>query len=314
MAIPAASGYPQHSGVIIPEIWSGKILQKFYAACVMAQLCNTDYEGEIAKQGDVVKIRTTPDVIIRDYVKGQTLDVQNPEPDVIDFPIERAKYWNIGIDDIDKWQTDLPAMEDWSRDAAEQMKIEWDREFLADVYADAHPANRGATAGNISGNINLGAAGATNIVVGNGSGEVSPIAFLLRMGQVLDEQNIPDDDRKIVVPAWFIQRLKNSDIKDASLTGDGQSTLRSGRVGMVDRWEVFRSNLQPTEIQTATRCWNGVGVHKSGISFAAQLTKNEVLTQLEQTFGARARGLAVADWKVLKPDAIATYCISAGAE
>ena len=42
MAVPAAAGYPQHSGVTIPEIWSGKILTKFYASTVMAQLCNTD--------------------------------------------------------------------------------------------------------------------------------------------------------------------------------------------------------------------------------------------------------------------------------
>lgn len=313
MAIPAAAGYPQHSGIIIPEIWSGKILTKFYSACVMAHICNTDYEGEIKDQGDKIMIRTTPDVVINDYVKGQTLAVQNPQPNLIEFPIERAKYWNIHIDDIDRFQTDLPAMEDWSRDAAQQLKIKWDSEFLADVYADADPANRGATAGKISGNINLGAAGASNVVIGNGSGQVSPIEFLLGVSQVMDEQDTPEDERKIVVPAWFVARLKNSDIKDASLTGDGKSALRSGRVGMVDRLEVFGSNLLPSEVQTATRCWNIIAAHKSAVSFAAQMTKNEVIPQLEGTFGSRARGLAVADWKVLKPQQLVTGCISAGA-
>ena len=81
---------------------------------------------------------------------------------------------------------------------------------------------------------------------------------------------------------------------------------------MVDRLEVFNSNLLPTEVQTSTKCWNIIAAHKSAISFAAQFTKNEVLEKLENTFGSRARGLAVADWKVLKPQALVTACVSAG--
>lgn len=312
MSIPAAAGFPQQSGILIPEVWSGKILVKFYAACVMAQVCNTDYEGEIKSQGDKVIIRTTPDVRIKNYTKGQILEVQNPQPNVIEFPIERAKYWNVHIDDIDRFQSDLDFQEDWSRDAAQQLKIDWDRDFLGDVYVDADPANRGIAAGAISGDIDLGASGSSNVVVGNGVGQVTPIAFLLNIAQVMDEQNVPEEDRKCVVPAWLTARLKNSDIKDASLTGDGKSALRSGRVGVVDRLEVFNSNLIPTEMQSTTKCWNGIATHRSAISFAAQLTQNQVIPVLEQTFGSAARGLAVADWKVLKPQALVSYCISKG--
>ena len=42
MAITAAAGTVQHSGVFIPEIWSTKLLVKFYAACVLASISNTD--------------------------------------------------------------------------------------------------------------------------------------------------------------------------------------------------------------------------------------------------------------------------------
>jgi hypothetical protein len=51
----------------IPEIWSGKLVEKFYASTVLAAISNTDYEGEIKNQGDRVKIRTKPTVTIRDY-------------------------------------------------------------------------------------------------------------------------------------------------------------------------------------------------------------------------------------------------------
>ena len=43
--INAASGTPQYSGTFIPEVWSTKLLVKFYAATVLAAICNTDYEG-----------------------------------------------------------------------------------------------------------------------------------------------------------------------------------------------------------------------------------------------------------------------------
>lgn len=45
MPFPVAQGVPSLSGTYIPEIWSGKLLEKFYKATVFAQIANTDYEG-----------------------------------------------------------------------------------------------------------------------------------------------------------------------------------------------------------------------------------------------------------------------------
>jgi hypothetical protein len=63
---PAYSGNAA-TGSFVPEIWSGKLIEKFYAATVLAAIANTDYEGEIKSQGDKVKIRTKPTITIRDY-------------------------------------------------------------------------------------------------------------------------------------------------------------------------------------------------------------------------------------------------------
>ena len=52
----------------IPEIWSGKLIEKFYAATVLAAISNTDYEGEIKSYGDRVKIRTKPTLAINNYL------------------------------------------------------------------------------------------------------------------------------------------------------------------------------------------------------------------------------------------------------
>ena len=58
---------PAYSGTFIPELWSGKMLEKFYSATVLAAISNTDYEGEISEKGDKVIIRQTPTITIRDY-------------------------------------------------------------------------------------------------------------------------------------------------------------------------------------------------------------------------------------------------------
>lgn len=311
MTIPSAAGVPQNSGILIPEIWSGKMLTKFYASTVLGSIANTDYEGEIKSEGDKVIIRTVPDIEINDYVKGQTLTIQHAESGKIILPIDRAKYWNFHVDDIDKFQSDLPFFDKWSDDASNQLKIRWDREALGEIYVDAHADNRGATAGKESASINLGAAGSTNIVVGNATGNVSPTDFLTRIGQCLDEQDVPEGDRFAVIPAWLVQKLKLSDLKNAFLTGDSLSPLRSGRVGDVDRLTLYSSNLLSTEMQTSTKCWRVIGGQKSALTFASQILNSEII-KAESTFGHLGRGLQVCGWKVIKPEALVTAVVSQG--
>lgn len=311
MTIPSAAGVPQNSGILIPEIWSGKMLTKFYASTVLGSVANTDYEGEIKSEGDKVIIRTVPDIEINDYVKGQTLTIQHAESGKIILPIDRAKYWNFHVDDIDKFQSDLPFFEKWSDDASNQLKIRWDREALGEIYVDAHADNRGATAGKESASINLGAAGSTNIVVGNATGNVSPTDFLTRIGQCLDEQDVPENDRFAIIPAWLVQKLKLSDLKNAFLTGDSLSPLRSGRVGDVDRLTLYSSNLLSTEMQTSTKCWRVIGGQKSALTFASQILNSDII-KAESTFGHLGRGLQVCGWKVIKPEALVTAVVSQG--
>lgn len=45
MAYPTAAGTLSHSGTMVPEVWSGKLLVKFYKATVFGEISNTDYEG-----------------------------------------------------------------------------------------------------------------------------------------------------------------------------------------------------------------------------------------------------------------------------
>ena len=187
MAYATSSGNPQYTGNFIPEIWSGKLIENFYDATVLAAISNTDYEGEIRNMGDTVNIRTTPEITIQTYVKGQTLSVENPDKAKLQLIIDKGEYFACVEDDIDQVQTDMNLMDMWSKDASERMKIKIDQRVLTDLLPDVSANNKGQTAGRISGNIDLGVAGtpealdATNV-----------IGKIVDMGTVLDEANCPE--------------------------------------------------------------------------------------------------------------------------
>lgn len=43
MAYPVVSGHPTYSGYFIPEVWSSKVIDKYYDNTVLSQISNTDY-------------------------------------------------------------------------------------------------------------------------------------------------------------------------------------------------------------------------------------------------------------------------------
>lgn len=297
--INVAAGAVQYSGNYVPNVvWSGKMLIKFYQSTVFGDICNTDYEGEISKMGDSLKIRTTPTITISDYTKFQDLDEEIPSSDPVTLDIDRAKYFNFVVDDVDKFQSDLDYVEDFTRDASEQLKISTDRTILGNVYTQADDDNQGSTAGLLSNNINLGTSGSPVQLT-----KANILEYIVDLGTVLDEQDVPEDDRALVLPAWACGLIKKSDLKDASLAGDSVSIMRNGRLGMIDRFTIYKSNLLATTTDSGNTVTNIIACQKNAISFAAQFTKMETLRSVK-TFGDIIRGLMVYGFKVLKPEAL----------
>src|SRR5262249_33339059 len=155
-----ANQTPAYHGTFIPEIWSGKLIEKFYAATVLSAIANTDYEGEIKNMGDTVHIRTKPTITINAYQVNQDLLVERPSSNIVDLTIDYAFYFNEALDDVMEMQSDINLLSLWSDDAAEQMKIKIDTTVLGIIDAGIVAENKGAAAGKISQNINLGATGA----------------------------------------------------------------------------------------------------------------------------------------------------------
>lgn len=331
MAIPS-SGFPIASGSgtpliyptgstgnafqtngFIPEIWSGKLVEKFYASTVLSAISNTDYEGEIKNQGDRVKIRTKPTITIRDYKSDGALTLERPEGSSLELYIGIGKYFNTILDDVIDVQSDLNALSIWSDDAAQQLKITVDTDVLNGILGGMNASNKGVTAGRITSSLNLGATTTPLTIVARSPtvGQVEVLDLILRLAQALDEQNIPEEGRWIILPVWAISMLKFSDLRQAYLTGDNTSPLRNGRVGTIDRFTVYSSNLLPTGVAggLAAGEFAVYAGHAHGLTFASQINKMETLKS-EMTFGTILRGLQVYGYQIVDGTALAQAIVT----
>lgn len=289
---------PSYSGNFIPTLWSGKLAEKFYAASTFADCSNTDWEGDIKNMGDTVVINTIPTITVSNYTVGQTLTYQVPTSGSIDLYINQGKYFGVQVNDVLEYQAKPNLMGMFTDDAAMQMKIAVDRDCWAALWNQGNAANYGATAGAISGAYNLGVDTAPITLTGS-----NILQTINAMGSVLDELNVPETDRFLVLTPYDRQILMSSNLAQAQFMGDAKSIQRNGLIGQIDRFTVYVSNLTPRGI--AGYNWDGVTVesgalkrhtmiagHKSAMSFASQITKVENIPN-PNDFGQLVRGLNV---------------------
>ena len=304
-----------YSGTFIPALWSGKLAQKFYAATVFGEIANTDWQGDITGMGDTVIINTIPTITINNYSIGQNLAYEVPAPSTISLVIDKGKYFGVNVNNVLELQAKPKLMDMFTNDAAMQMKIKIDQDVLFSTFNQGAAANQGATAGAISGAYNLGTdAAPVNLTASN------ILQSITALSSVLDEANVPETDRWLVITPTDRQILMQSNLAQAQFMGDASSTLRNGKIGTIDRFTVYVSNLVPRG--AAGRSWFNPNTnsdsasagtakrraimagHKSAITFASQIAKVESL-QNPNDFGTLVRGLNVYGTKVVQTTGLA---------
>jgi hypothetical protein len=306
MPVPHASGLPDYgpTGTIdyIPEVYSGKLVEKFYKSTVFGEIATTDYEGEIAGFGSNVIIRTVPDVTVSDYVVGAGLSAQYPSSNSVTLSIDQAKSFAVALNLVDMRQADVDMADIFANDGSIQLRIAADADMLETIPADVSADNSGPTAGVDSNSINLGDS-TTPVSVS----KTTIVDFIVDCGTVLDEQNVPDEGRWMVAPPWFMALIKQSDLRIASLSGDSVSIARNGKVGEIDRFTLYQSRnlLRQTSPGPATYVMFG---HSAGLTFAAQIVECQMIDN-PNDFGYVIRGLMVFGYEVIGPNYIGTAVV-----
>ncbi len=305
MSVGSVAGYPaggsQGISKYTPQMYAKKLLVKFYQKTVFGEIANRDYEGTISGQGDKVIVRTLPNVVVYQYQKGMDLNEKRKalEPPNVELLIDKALGYSVAIDDIDKVQNDINALDAWARDGSENLGIEIDRDILNTIHADAHASNRGNTAGAISGSYELGVTG-TFVTLTN----LNILDKIVECDSVLSENNVPVHDRFMIIPEWAKALINTSDLRSALFTGDSSNqNLRNGKMGMISNFTIYASNNLAGVTDGSDTCYNILFGQKSALTFASQLVKNRML-ELQNTWGSAMEGLHVYGYEVIKPEAL----------
>ena len=316
---------PSYSGGFIPQLWSQKLNAKFYQNTMLTEISNTSWEGEIKNQGDTIRIRTAPSITINDYAgAGTTLTSEVPTPIFTDMQINKGKYFSVQVNDVLAHQADMDLMNMFTEDAAKQLKINIENECFYNwfITEGADADNKGATAGALSAEYNLG----TDAAPLNQATPRNVLDAILRMSAALDEQNVPEEGRWLILSPYERQLLMQTEIAQAYFTGDNSSTIRTGKIGMLDRFTVYVSNLLPkgatdkgmvsglaavadgaADVGSKPRRMMVAGTN-AACAFASQIAKTEPLRN-QTDFGDIVRGLAVYGRKVVKPEALVTALV-----
>lgn len=310
---------PSYSGTFIPAVWSAKLNAKFYKASIYGEIANTDWQGELASMGDKVYINTAPTISVSPYSAGTNLSYQVPTPEMQELVIDKGFYFAFQINDVLEYQAKPNLMDMFATDAAEQMRIKIDSTVIYNTFTNAAAANKGLTAGVQSGAFNLGTDAAPVVLTKD-----NVVQKVLELASVLDEQNAPESDRYLVIDPATRALLFQSDLAKAYATGDSASPVRNGKIGKIDRFDVYVSNNLPNGAAGTSTSWvSGDGSEnsvtttgtvakrkaiiagqKTALTFASQVTKMETVRN-PNDFGDFIRSLNVFGYKCVKPESLA---------
>lgn len=280
----------------IPEIWSTKIIQNIDQINVGLNFVNTDYEGEIRAAGDTVQVRTYGNITVQDYERGAQIAAEDLAPTKEALTVNLSKYFAFDVDDLDEVQNDLNAVNGYTSRAAVAMSNAIDS-YLFSFYSSALAANQ-----------------VGSVTVTPNTATTAVYELLVNAGVLLDQQNVPQNDRWIVVSpyvkgvmmkstSYFIRASAMGDqvVTTARLAPNGQGATAAemanrGYIGQAAGFDVYVSNNLPTSTGSAKYCLWGQG---RPISYAAQIPASRVQAlTLQDTFATRVRGLLLHGGKV----------------
>ena len=99
MAITSASG--GFNGNFSPIIYSKQAQIALRRAAVANAITNNSYFGEIANQGDVVRIQKEPDVTVNALERHTAISVEKLNDEDFSLTIDKANYFAFKMDDIE---------------------------------------------------------------------------------------------------------------------------------------------------------------------------------------------------------------------
>jgi len=266
MAFATATGYGNlPNGNFSPIIYSKQVQLAFRKSTVVGDITNSDYMGEIAGQGDTVKIIKEPEVSVSTYARGTQITAQDLDDEDFNLVVDKANYYAFKMDDIEEAHSHVNFMQLATDRAAYRLADNYDQEVLAYIsgYKQATQHAVGSAVNTtVNGSVAVATAGTDELLtsmklrkdsfasitttsagdhsipvinITNGAtavlaNSVTPMVIVNRMARLLNQQQVDTADRWLVVDPVFMELLgsENSKLMNADYGGAGQ--LQNGLV------------------------------------------------------------------------------------
>ena len=280
MAITSASGGFSAGGNWSPVIYSKQAQIALRRSAVTNAITNNSYFGEIANQGDTVRIQKEPDVTVNSLERHTAITAEKLDDTDFSLTIDKANYFAFKMDDIEEQFANIDHASLAADRAAYKMADAMDADVLS--YMTGH-TTAGAyitgtsgdaqhpTSGNLTGELltanHLDATDFGNLTISGSAtaGDavplaprlpgatalsattVSPLTVLARMARKMDTQNVDARGRFVVLDPVFVEMLKDEDSR--MLNGDfGGAGLQNGLVlNNIHGFRVYVSNSLPAK-------------------------------------------------------------------
>lgn len=273
----------------IPQIWSAAINRELEKECVFLEDCNRQYEGEVKKQGDTVRILGVGKPTIKHISRGEASnDIDGPEEiedTSVVMQINQIAYFNYMVGDIDKAQAVGGIMDALSAETTEGIADDIDQ-YIADLSKDKQAVNVYSAP--------------LKVVAGTaGEGEINVLDALDYVVQRLYENNVRKSTKIVatVSPRFltiFNKEYRNTDTNNSKL-------MKNGFVTMYNNITIKMSNNVTRKTTTTANDTDLIQVKtQRAIAFANPLTHTEAYRP-EKKFADAVKGYSLYDAKIVRP-------------
>ena len=281
MAISLASGKSGFDGNFSPIIYSKQAQIALRKAAVANAITNNSYFGEIANQGDTVRIQKEPDVTVNSLERKTAITVEDLNDEDFSLVIDKANYFAFKMDDIEEQFSNVDYVSMAADRAAYKMADAMDADLLS--YMSGHTTAgvkitttsgdaQHDTAGSLTGefltanHLDMSDIGhITTAASASTTGDsiplasrlpgatalsttvTSPLTVVARMARTMDVANVDARGRWLVVDPVFLEILKDEDSRllNADFGGAG---LQNGLVlNNLHGFRVYVSNNLPSK-------------------------------------------------------------------
>ena len=306
MAIAVASGKTGFDGNFSPIIYSKQAQIALRKAAVATAITNNSYFGEIANQGDVVRIQKEPDVTVNALERKTAISIEDLDDQDFQLTIDKANYFAFKMDDIEDQFSHVDFVSLAADRAAYKMADAIDVDVL-NYMTGTNPSTgqyattvsgtaQHPTAGNLNGEFlkvnQLDMSDMTNITTSasssttgdsiplaprlpgatsKGTTTASPLQLIARMARQLDTGNVDSRGRYLVVDPIFIEMLKDEDSRLLNSDFGGNGQLMNGLVAdNIHGMKLYVSNNLPTDGTGPGTSGTGAQDDNFGIILAGQ--------------------------------------------